>query len=86
MDTAALYAAYGRLTVEERSWLHRWALDRDSARAFELSRVLGERWAICRDTPKNRRRYFRCLTNREYQEATRVAIKERARLAALVVV
>lgn len=40
-----------------------------NARAAELNAVLGSRWAICRNTPKNRERYGRCITRKQYDDA-----------------
>jgi len=36
------------------------------ATVAELRAILGDRWAICRNTPKNRQRYGRCITRQEY--------------------
>lgn len=52
------------------------------AHAFELTRVLGEGCGITR----SRDRCRRPITQAEYHEAEQVALRERARLAALVVV
>lgn len=43
----------------------------------ELCAILGPRWAICRDTPKNRERYGRCITRREYAAARKAALAAR---------
>lgn len=43
----------------------------------ELSRVLGPRWAICRNTERNRARYGRCITRQEYQLAQSEALDTR---------
>lgn len=45
--------------------------------AAELAAVLGARWAICRDTPKNRARYGRCLTAKAYRRACAEALELR---------
>ena len=51
---------------------------RDHATADELSAVLGtNRWAIARKTPANLARYERCLTPKEYAEATKRALAAR---------
>lgn len=42
--------------------------------AAELCAVLGARWAICRDTERNRERYGRCITRKEYLRAQAEAL------------
>jgi hypothetical protein len=43
----------------------------------ELAAVLGPRWAICRNTERNRERYGRCITHKEYLRAHAEAIELR---------
>ena len=43
----------------------------------ELRAVLGPNWAICRPTERNRERYARCITERQYQAAIREAARRR---------
>ena len=43
----------------------------------ELGAVLGARWAICRDTPKNRERYGRCISRKTYLRACAEALELR---------
>lgn len=43
----------------------------------ELKAVLGDKWAICRNTEKNRARYGRCITKREYRNAHAEALELR---------
>lgn len=50
---------------------------RDNQTPKELSDVLGARWAICRDTPKNRERYGRCITRKTYLRACAEALELR---------
>lgn len=45
--------------------------------AAELCDVLGPNWAICDNTPKNKERYRRCITEREYMEAVELALDRR---------
>jgi hypothetical protein len=45
--------------------------------AAELNAVLGDRWAICRDTEKNRERYGRCITRKAYRRACAEALELR---------
>jgi len=49
----------------------------DYATAAELCRILGPRWAICRNTERNRERYGRCITRKEYLRACAEALELR---------
>lgn len=48
------------------------------ATCAELCAIFGPRWAICRDTPSNRERYGRCVTDKEYERAQIDALANRA--------
>jgi len=43
----------------------------------ELCAVLGHNWAVCRDSFKNRCRYGRCITIKEYRAATKLIMQTR---------
>lgn len=43
----------------------------------ELEAVLGPHWAICRDTKRNRDRYGRCITTKQYRAACTEALELR---------
>jgi hypothetical protein len=48
-------------------------------RAEELSAILGNRWTVARKTPRNLARYERCITRKEYLEACKKALAQRAK-------
>jgi hypothetical protein len=43
----------------------------------ELEAILGDKWAICRDTESNRERHGRCITHQQYRAATLEALARR---------
>ena len=45
--------------------------------AAELCAVLGPRWAICRNTEKNRERYGLCVSRAAYKNACAKALQAR---------
>jgi hypothetical protein len=53
------------------------AITTQYATPAELTAILGDKWAICRDTPDNRERHGRCITRRQYLAATREALARR---------
>ena len=55
----------------------RCPFDYHPADVAELAPFLGRGWAICRDTPANRARYTRCITQRQYAAAKAAAIEAR---------
>ena len=47
--------------------------------AKELCAILGPRWAICKNTERNRGRYGRCISRKAYQRAQIEALRQRGR-------
>lgn len=43
----------------------------------ELRAILGPKWAVCRDTEKNRAEHGVCLSLPEYRAACAIALKRR---------
>jgi hypothetical protein len=50
---------------------------RDNPSAAEITAVLGDGWAICRNTAKMRERYKRCITLKVYNAAKAEALARR---------
>ena len=48
-----------------------------NASAEELRAILGPNWGICRPTERNRERYAKCITRKEYEAAKKLAISRR---------
>lgn len=45
--------------------------------ADELSAILGPSWGVCRATARNRARYARCISAKEYKAACAEALRRR---------
>lgn len=53
-------------------------MNTEYATPAELNSILGDHWAICRNTENNRARYGRCITKNQYARATAQALNARA--------
>ena len=53
------------------------AINSQYATPAELKTILGESWAICRNTEANRVRHGNCITRQQYVSATKSALAMR---------